>query len=311
MTTSASGSRGNDSKETPCSCSPEAGTLAQSRCLLKALLEADITPDAIVGTSIGALNGAFLAGNPGRRGVEELAELWKTVHRGEIFPVRVRDLARGVMGHQRHLFDSSGLRGALLRAHLGFVNLEEAPTPMSVVATDPHNGKAVVLPSGNAIKALLASAAIPGVYPPVEIDGRTLVDGSVVANAPVAQAELYGPRRIVVLPTVPNVIEEAPGKAVAMMQRAMQLAGRSAERRLLAEVSSRQAVEWLPVPAEARHLSIFDFSATQRLIDDSYRLTSACLDERNQGTQRPAAPAIPVTPEVLSLARPFFQGAVA
>jgi NTE family protein len=275
--------------------------------MLYALLEAGITPDAIVGTSIGALNGAFLAGHPGLQGVEELAELWTTVRRTDVFPVRARDLVRGVIGQQRFLFESLGLRSLLLRAQIGFADLEDAPVPLSVVATDLHTGEAVVLERGNTVRALMASAAIPGVYPPVELDGRTLVDGGVVANTPLAQAERYNASRVVVLPTVPDTLEQAPTNAVGMMQRSMTLAGRSTERRLLTEVSSRRKVEWLPVPTEAGHLSIFDFSATCRLIDDSYRLTSRFLEHRERDEVGEAVPAF-LTPMP---GRAVFQGAVA
>jgi NTE family protein len=276
--------------------------------MLYALLEAGISPDAIVGTSIGALNGAFLAGHPGLRGVDELAQLWSTVHRPDVFPVRVRELLRGVIGHRKHLFDSIGLRTLLQRADLGFEDLEEAPTPLSVVATDLHTGEAVILSAGNAVSALLASAAIPGVFPPVEIDGRTLVDGGVVANTPIAQAERYDPSLVIVLPTVPNTLDETPGNAVAMMQRAMTLAGRNTEQLIFGEVSSRRKVEWLPAPAEAGHLSIFDFSATDRLIDESYRLSSGWLAQRKPDLRPSVVTAARTAPHSK---QPVLQGAVA
>ena len=274
--------------------------------MLYALMEAGISPDAIVGTSIGALNGAFLAGHPGMRGVDELAKLWTTVHRPDVFPVRVRELLRGVIGHRKNLFDSVGLRTLLHRADLGFDDLEEAPTPLSVVATDLHTGEAVVLAAGDTVTALLASAAIPGVFPPVEIGGRTLVDGGVVANTPIAQAERYDPSLVVVLPTVPNTLDESPGNAVAMMQRAMTLAGRNTEQMVFADVSTRRNVEWLPAPPEAGHLSIFDFSATDRLIDESYRLTSGWLVQRNL---RPAV--VTKARTARGLAQPVLHDAVA
>jgi NTE family protein len=248
--------------------------------MLYALLEAGIKPDAIVGTSVGALNSAFLAGHGDLAGVEELANLWASVRRHDVFPLSMRVLTRGVFGHQQFLFESLGLRSLLLRAQVGFARLEDAPIPLRVVATDVHKGEAVVLDGGETIPALLASSAIPGVFPPVEIDGLTLVDGGVVANTPIAAAEALGPSNVYVLPTFPDDLVQAPANAIVMMQRAMALAARPGERRALVEASSRRSVQVLPVPEAAGRLSIFDFKATRKLIDESYTLTAAWLGVR-------------------------------
>lgn len=246
--------------------------------MLRALLEAGIVPDLVVGTSIGALNGAYLAGHAHVAGMTMLAELWESVQRQDVFPMHAGSLTRGLLGHQPYLFDSLGLRGLLARAELGFVRLEDAPIPLAVVATDLHTGDAVVLKEGDVIYALLASSAIPGVFPPVEWHGRTLVDGGVAANAPIAQAEQWDPAQVYVLPTTPDETSQPPANAIVMMQRAMALATEPAGRRALAEASARRAVHVLPVPEATEHLSIFDFKVTRRLIDESYALTTAWLD---------------------------------
>jgi NTE family protein len=246
--------------------------------MLYALLEAGIKPDAIFGSSIGALNGAFLASHADLAGMEELAELWVSVHRREVFPMSVAALLRGVFGHQQFLFESLGLRSLLLRASFGFERIEDAPIMLRVMATDLSTGEAVVLDSGETIKALLASSAIPGVFPPVEIDDRILIDGGVVANTPIAQAEQLEPSTIYVLPTTPAHVARAPANAILMMQRAMALAVQPAEQRALAEAAARRKVHVLPVPADADRLSIFDFRATRRLIDASYDLTTSWLE---------------------------------
>ena len=254
--------------------------------MLRALFESGIRPDAVVGTSIGALNGAFLAGHNDLDGVTELSELWGSVRRPDVFPVSVRSVVRGVLGRQQFLFDSVAMRDLLVRAHFGFARLEDAPTPLHVVATDLESGDPVVLSTGDTIRALLASSAIPGVFPSVEIDGRTLVDGGVVANTPITQAEEFDPAVVYVLPTAPDQLAHTPSNAIAMMQRAMALASHPAEHRALVEVSSRRTVHVLPVPETTTHLSIFDFGATRRLIDESYELVMAWLE---RGTDAPGA----------------------
>ena len=246
--------------------------------MLQALLEAGIKPDAVVGTSIGALNGAFLAGHSDPAGVNELAELWASVRRRDVFPMSVGALVRGVFGHQPFLVESLGLRSLLMRAQFGFERLEDAPVPLRVIATDLQTGDAVVLSTGDTIRALLASSAIPGVLPAVEIEGRMLIDGAVAANSPIAQAEEFDPSIVYVLPTVPDKLLVPPGNAIEMIQRAMALTAYPAERRALAEASSHRAVRVVPVPAEAGKLSIFDFRATRQLIRDSYELTTTWLE---------------------------------
>jgi NTE family protein len=257
--------------------------------MLQALLEHGIVPDLVVGTSIGALNGAFLVGHAHLSGITGLRELWESVRREDVFPMHAGSLTRGLLGHQPYLFDSLGVRTLLLRADLGFSRLEEAPIPLAVVATDLHTGEAVVLKEGDVIQAVLASSAIPGVFPPVSWEGRILVDGGVSANAPVMQAEEWDPAHVYVLPTTPEETHQPPANAIVMMQRALALATGSATRQALIEASERRAVHVLPVPKAAEHLSIFDFKVTRRLIEESYALAEEWISAAAEQSQAAAA----------------------
>lgn len=146
-----------------------------------------------LGRRLGALNAAFLAGHCDLAGVEALGDLWVSIRRGDVFPFSAGSLLRIVTGNQRFVVDPLGLRNLLARANLGFERLEEAPIPPRVVATDLETGEPVVLREGDIVPALLASSAIPGVFPTVHIGGRTLVDGAMVPNTPVGQAEELNP----------------------------------------------------------------------------------------------------------------------
>jgi len=125
--------------------------------MLQALVEAGVTPDAIVGTSVGSLNGAFFAGHSDAAGVESLRELWLTVRRQDLFPAGMRSITRGLFDHQNHLFGSDALRGLILRANIGFSRLEEAPISLRVVTTDLCRVEVVVLSTGDTVTSLLAS----------------------------------------------------------------------------------------------------------------------------------------------------------
>ena len=156
------------------------------------LLEAGVVPDAVVGTSVGALNGAFLAGRPDLSAIEPLRELWASISRRDIFPMSVAGVVAALLGRRSSLFESLGLRSLILNARLGFSNLEHATIPLHVVATDIERAEVVVLSRGPALAALLASTAIPGILPPVDIGGRALVDGGVLANVPLLEADALG-----------------------------------------------------------------------------------------------------------------------
>lgn len=103
------------------------------------------------------------------------------------------------LGHDG-ILDAKGLERILGR-HLSLPRLEDAEIECAVVVSDLHSGELVLLDRGPTIPAVLASSAIPGVFPPVEIDGRRLIDGGIAANTPVAVAHRLGAERIIVLPT--------------------------------------------------------------------------------------------------------------
>ena len=159
--------------------------------MLRGLAEQGITPDLIVGTSVGAVNGGWIASRPDASGIDALADLWLSLSRKDIFPTHPISGLLGFLGRSSHLVPNSGLR-RLLSDQLEFARLEDAPIPFHVVATDVISGTDVLLSSGDAVDAIAASAAIPGIFPPVNINGRDLMDGGVVNNTPLSHAVALG-----------------------------------------------------------------------------------------------------------------------
>jgi NTE family protein len=170
--------------------------------MLYALVEKGHRPGMIVGTSVGAINGAFLASRSDLPGIAQIARLWSSLRRKDVLEVDLGTIVGGIRGHPRHLFDSSSIR-RVLESFLTFTRLEDAPIPLTVVATALHTGEAVALTSGDAATALLASSAVPRLLPPVEIGGRLLIDGAAAADVPLQQAVALGARELFVLPTAP------------------------------------------------------------------------------------------------------------
>jgi NTE family protein len=169
--------------------------------MLRALYERGIAADMLVGTSAGALNAAFVASRPQTPATaNELARLWRGLQREDIFPVSLRALVGGLRGLRDHLVPDRELR-RLVGRYVEFQDLAEADTPLHIVAFDLIEECEVLLSDGPAIDALAAAAAVPGVFPPVPIGARRLIDGGVVNNTPISHAVELGAERIYVLPT--------------------------------------------------------------------------------------------------------------
>jgi len=166
--------------------------------MLRALLSAGVAPDLIVGSSVGALNACYFAARPDIDGVDALAELWASVRRRDVFPVTLATVL-AMLRRENSLVDPAPLRRLIEKA-LPYRLLEEARLPVHLVATDMQ-GVAVSLSRGPALEAIMASAAVPGVFPMVEIDGAPLMDGAVAANTPLSVAVAQGATRIIILPT--------------------------------------------------------------------------------------------------------------
>jgi len=168
--------------------------------MLQSLFAAGIEPDLLLGTSVGALNAGYIAGHPGPAGADALAEIWQSLRSTRVFPITPAMGLRGLVGRANHLVSPDALR-ALVREHVGFARLEESVIPFQVVVADARSGEEVVLSSGDSVEAIVASAAIPGIFPPVTIDGVELMDGGVADNTPISNAVELGADVVYVLPT--------------------------------------------------------------------------------------------------------------
>src|SRR5450432_982421 len=159
--------------------------------MLRALLEREIVPDVVIGTSAGALNGAGICYAPNLTGVAQLAAVWEQLHSDHVFPGGRIHRAWNIVRRGTHLFDNAGLE-ALIHHSSPARSFSDLEIPLRVIATDLDSGEEVVLVRGPLKPALLASTALPGVFPIVHHDGRRLVDGGVVDNVPLSHA-LAGP----------------------------------------------------------------------------------------------------------------------
>jgi len=137
--------------------------------MLRALYERGVSADLLVGTSVGALNAAFIASRPQTpETARELAKAWRGIDRSDAFPVSLRTVVGGLAGHRDHLVPAHGLR-RIVERHVELDDLADARLPLSLVAFDVNAGTEAVLSAGPAADAIVAACSIPGIFPPVLI----------------------------------------------------------------------------------------------------------------------------------------------
>lgn len=241
----------------------------------EALLGAGHVPDLVIGTSAGSLNAAWLAADPTPAGVESLRRLWLDVRRRQIFPIRPLTLGAGLMGRRDHIVPAGPLT-FWLTEHLPYRRLEEARISVTVTATDLDTGEPVYLSSGSAIPALVASCAVPGIFPPVIVDGRTLVDGGLAADAPIEVAMAGGADRVFVLPTLGPTPPGRPRRASDVLLRSLNLLLGNARKGEITPWADRVDIFMVPAPW-LPGLSPFSFSHGLPLMTEARNAVEAWL----------------------------------
>lgn len=264
------------------------GSLAASQVgMLRALTEAGLKPDLVVGSSAGALNAIAFASDPSPAGLDRLESVWISLHRRRVAPFSVRMALAAFAGCGDGLVSSSALRDLIESASVAGT-LTGTCVPAHVVATDLQSGAAVVLSAGETIPALLASCAIPGLYPPVKVGDRLLVDGGVSAVVPVLQAESLGAQSIYVLPAATYDAAQSPphGPIPLACYAVNQILSLAANGDIAA---TQRPVYVLPAPSSQAATPV-DFRDTARLIHEGYRLTVEWLSHMTQEHAGPPTP---------------------
>jgi NTE family protein len=244
--------------------------------MLRVLLASGVRPDFVVGSSVGAINASHFAGAPNAAGVATLERIWTGLRRADIFPFTLAN-ALGLMRHPGNIVDPAGLR-RVIEANLPYPRIQDTPVPLHIMATN-QQGQGVRLSSGPAVEAILASAAIPGVFPSVLIDGDELMDGAIAANTPVRLAVELGASRIIVLPTGYACALKAPPKhAVGRALHAVTLMIVWQLMYELERIPEDVQVHLVPTLCPL-DVSPFDFSASRDLIERAALSSRQWIDE--------------------------------
>lgn len=246
--------------------------------MLRALADHDVAPDLVVGTSVGSVNGSLLALDPAHAAVR-LTTLWSMMTRRRVFPGGLLTRLRTLRRERTHLFSNSGLAKVLAEGLDGASEFSELRLPFGAVAVDALTGQPVLMRTGDLVSAILASAAIPGIYPAVHRSGRVLYDGGVLANVPIRQALDMGAASLVVLdcafpghlPAVPSTLPETLLFWATLGMRNQGLLEATA-------ASADVPIVYLPGPP-VQAVRPLDFGHTAALVEESYQASTAFLDE--------------------------------
>ncbi len=245
--------------------------------MARALVEAGIEPDMIVGTSVGALNGSFLAQGFSASKVEELESVWHGLTRETVFPgISLMRAIRWVAGGTHHLASKEGIErlaeSYLPRSHA------ELSVPTTVVASDLVSGDKVLLSDGDLRKNVVTSASIPFVFEPATDDGRMLVDGGVTSNVPVVPARQSGAKSLIVLdPGYPCALDQVPDDLLGFSMHILTLMIRHQSYGALHFLAEDSPIVYLPPPCPV-DVPPHEFHRTDELIEAGYNHAVEFLD---------------------------------
>jgi NTE family protein len=246
---------------------------------LKALFEHGVRPDLVVGTSVGAMNAAFLGFDPTPEGVAGMERIWRNLGEDDLFPGgRFRASWARMFVRGNRVFENSGLRRLLESTRGPEARIEDSLIPLGIVTTDLETGAERVFTSGPLTEPVLASAAMPGVYPPVEIEGRMYTDGGVANNVPIAPAVEMGATTLYVLNSTSHTNQRRPlVRPMDFFFHAFTLARAQRLGMDVKTFSEKVNLVMIPTPGLDFFVPFASMEHTDRLIDASWRHTKKFL----------------------------------
>jgi NTE family protein len=251
--------------------------------MLRALFEAGVEPDLLIGTSVGALNGALVAADPGDGVIDRLVGLWESAASSrEVYgDGAVRQVRRAVRTGT-HLHSSRPLRERLAE-ELGDHTFDQLAVELQVCAASIERAAEHWFTSGRVVDAVVASAAVPGLLRPAVVDGEHYLDGGIVNSIPVGRAVECGADRVFVL-QVGRVDRplQPPRKPWEVARVSFEIARRHRFNREMAALPADVTAHVLPTgggtPKDDSLLSYRDFRGVVRRIDAAYRASAAYLE---------------------------------
>lgn len=214
--------------------------VVQAACI-QAAFERGFRPDVVVGTSVGALNGAWVAMHPDQP--ERLLEIWAGLGAMKVVRLSPFRLARHAL--RRSSLCANEIVPFLLEAHVPGTSFEETALPLAVVATNLSRGTKRVFTSGPLAPAIAASTAIPGVFEPIELDGELYVDGCLTASLDLVTALEMGATEILGIDLTPTPEHCRPRTVAGVLRQSLSILSRSTTDAMEATVARQATVHVL------------------------------------------------------------------
>lgn len=255
--------------------------------MLEALLEAGITPDLVVGSSIGAINGALVAADPTLAVVDRLLSAWTSGHARSVFGESWRRQLGRLARTGTHLNSPDPLRRLLEDALGADLQFEDLAVPFLVVAASIERAAEHWFTSGPVIPAVLASSSVPGLLPPTKIGEEHFIDGGIVNSIPIEAAVRFGATTIYVL-QVGRVEDdlESPASAVDTLKVAFEIARRHRFARDTTLLPEGVGLHVLPsggaIDGDDKLAAYRDMSAVRRRMERAYAATREYLQTHAQ-----------------------------
>jgi NTE family protein len=251
--------------------------------MLRALFEREIGPDLVLGTSVGALNGAMVARDPTPAVIDRMAGLWTSAAaNGDVYGDRRLRTVRRAVATGTHIYSSKPMTERL-REEFGELTFEELPVRFQVCASSIERAAEHWFDSGPVVQAIVASAAVPGLLPPVRIGDEHFLDGGIVNSIPVGRAVQLGADRIFVL-QVGRIDRplKPPRKPWEVARVSFEIARRHRFAREMSELPEGVEAHVLPARGTSSRddslLAHRDFAGVQRRIDATYQASLEYLD---------------------------------
>lgn len=260
--------------------------------MLQALIENGVRPDVIVGTSIGAVNAAYLAHDPSLETVDRLRQMWCEVRARNIFPLSPFHNSRALF--REGAFFSSHYWRKFITDRLPYRDFEETAVPLRITATDYDEGRSVVFDSGPVVEAILASTALPGIFPPHRIDGRYYLDGAISDQLPLKVALEAGAHTIYVMAvSVPSPPADRRSPLTILRHSLTILLFPRIRLDALDLPGDHARLRIIQVPSVATQVSLWDMSRHGKLIDTAYETTKEFLEHEQDGDEQIDVATVP------------------
>ncbi len=241
---------------------------------LEELIRRDIRPDMIVGSSVGAINGAFLAFHP--HNIDGLAEIWFAMRENRLWHRNLLRIGRRLIGEGQSLYSNRFLRD-LIRQYVTFDEIVAAEIPLFLVTTSLSLGRKYVRSRGELIASVLASIAVPGLFPPLQLGSEWCVDGGLSSGLDLETAILQGATHTIAVDLGVSPTPYEPSGLVDLLARSMEIA---IHQRTLAEIdqfgSLVPTVVWRP---GLRAESFGSFSDVEELYESARELAPVMIDQ--------------------------------